>query len=285
MTNLDSILKSKDITLPTKFHIVKAIVFPIVMYGCQSWTIKKAEWAPKNWCFRSAVWENTIESPINSKEIKPVNPKINQPWIFIERTDADAKALILWPTGVKSQFIEKDPDAGKDWRQEEKVTREDEMVGWCHWLNEHEFEQTPGNGEVQGRLVCYSPWGCKESETTEQLNNKLKTRCTAVPGNFPYKVAIIAFMPSPSSLPPVSLGYRCDGWSSVLAHVGETQPQGLQSRKLDTFLWVPDNCGAIFPASGFYIWIFTWKRNKDMPCLSHYFLWMLLELFQILTYF
>ena len=128
MTNLDSILKSKDITLPTKFHIVKAIVFPIVMYGCQSWTIKKAEWAPKNWCFRSAVWENTIESPINSKEIKPVNPKINQPWIFIERSGAKVEAPILWPPHAKSQLWK------RSWCWERLKARERDNTGRDGWM-------------------------------------------------------------------------------------------------------------------------------------------------------
>ena len=158
-------LKSRDITLSTKFHIVKAMVFPVVMYGCESWTIKKAEWAPKNQCFRSAVWENTIESPVNSKKIKPVNPKINQPWIFIGRTDAEAEAPIPWPLGAKSWLIGKDPDTGKNWGQEKGAT-EDEMVGWHHWLNGHKLEQTPGNSEGQGSLVCCSSLGYKESDTT-----------------------------------------------------------------------------------------------------------------------
>ena len=100
---------------------------------------------------------------------RSVNPKRNQSWIFTERTDAEAEAPILWPPDVKSQLIRKDPDAGKDWRQEEKRTTEDEMVGWHHWLNRHEFEQTLLD-DGQGSLVCYSPWGRKESDTTEQLN-------------------------------------------------------------------------------------------------------------------
>ena len=105
--------------------------------------------------------EKILESPLNSKEIKPVNPKGNQLWIFIGRTDAEAEAPILWPCDSKSQLTEKDPDAGKDWRQEEKGTTVDEMVGWYHPLNEHEFEQTSGAGEVQGSLACCSPWVTK----------------------------------------------------------------------------------------------------------------------------
>ena len=124
----------------------------------------------KNWCFWTLVLENTLESPLNSKEIKLVNPKRNQSWIFIERTDAEAETPILWPPDAKSQLIGKDPDVGKDWRQEKGMT-EDEIVGWHHWLNGHEFEQVPGDGDGQESLACCSPWGHKESEMTEQLNN------------------------------------------------------------------------------------------------------------------
>ena len=130
----------------------------------------KESWAPKNWCFWTVVLEKTLESPLDCKEIQPVNPKGNQPWIFTGRTDAEAEAPILWPPDVKNQLIRKDPDAGKDWRQEEKGITEDEMVGWYHWLSGHEFEQTSGDGEGQGSLTCCSPWGHKESDMTEQLN-------------------------------------------------------------------------------------------------------------------
>ena len=103
--------------------------------------------------------------------VKPVHLKGNQPWIFIEKTDAEAETPILWPPDAKSWLIGKDPDAGKDWRWEEKGTTEDEMVEWHYWLNEHELEQAPGDGEGQGSLACCSPWGCKESDMTERLNN------------------------------------------------------------------------------------------------------------------
>ena len=119
MTNLDSILKSRDITLPTKIHIVKAMVFPVVTYGCESWTIRKG-WVPKNWCFWTVVLEKTLESPLNRKEIKPVHPKGNQSWIFIGRTDAEAETPILWPPDMKRQLTGKDLDAGKDWRQKRR---------------------------------------------------------------------------------------------------------------------------------------------------------------------
>ena len=104
--------------------------------------------------------------PLDSKMIKPVNPKGNQSWIFIGRTDAEAEAPILWPPDVKSQLIGKNPDAGKYWKQEEKGMTEDQIIGWHHWLNEREFEQTPGDSEGQGSLVCYIPWDCKGLDTT-----------------------------------------------------------------------------------------------------------------------
>ena len=130
MTDLDSILKSWDITLQTKIFIVKAMVFPGVMYRWDSWTIKKGG-VPENWCFRIVVMEKTLESPLDFKEIQPVNPNGNQSWVFIGRTDAEAETPILWPPDAKSRLIGKDPDAGKNWRWE-KGTTEDEMVGWHH---------------------------------------------------------------------------------------------------------------------------------------------------------
>ena len=137
-------------------------------------------WAPNNWCFWAVVLEKALESPLDCKEIKPVNPKGNQSWIFIGRTDAKAEARLLWPPDVKSRLIEKDPDAGKDWRQGKKGMTEDEMVGWHHRLNGHEFEQTVGDSEGQGNLVYCSPWGPKESDTTEQLNNNNKSLKTCI---------------------------------------------------------------------------------------------------------
>ena len=131
----------------------------------------KEGWMPKNCCFWTVVLEKTLESPLDSKEIKPVNPKGNQSEIFIGKTDAEAEAPILWPPDEKSQLIRKDPDAGKDWRQEEKGMTESETVGWYHWLNGCDFEQALQDGEGQGSLACCSPWGCEESDTTEQLNN------------------------------------------------------------------------------------------------------------------
>ena len=117
----------------------------------------KESWAPNNWCFWTVVLQNTLESPLDCKEILPVHSKGDQSWIFIERTDAEAATPILWLPDAKNWFFGKAPDAGKDWGQEEKGAMEDEMVGWHHWLSGHEFEQTPGEDEGQGRLVCRSP--------------------------------------------------------------------------------------------------------------------------------
>ena len=139
MTNLDSTFKSRDITLPTKVRPVKAMVFPVVMYGCESWTIKKAD-CPMNQCFWTVVLEKTLESPLDSKDIQPVHPKGNQSWIFTGSSDAEAETAILWSPDAKNWFIGKDPDAWHDWRWEEKGTTEDKMVGWHHWLNGYEFE-------------------------------------------------------------------------------------------------------------------------------------------------
>ena len=127
-------------------------------------------WAPKSWCFWTVVLEKTLESPLDCKEIQPIHPKGDQPWVFFGRTDSKAETLILWPPHVKSWLTGKDSDAGRDWGQEEKGTTEDEMAGWHHQLDGHEFEWTPGVGDGQGGLVCCDSWGCKESDTTERLN-------------------------------------------------------------------------------------------------------------------
>ena len=132
--------------------------------------IYKESWVSKNRCVWTVVLEKTLESSLDCKEILPVKPKGNQSWIFIGRTDAEAETLIFWPPYAKNWLTWKDPDAEKDWRQEKGMT-EDEMVGWHHQLNGHEFEQALGAGDGQGSLVCCSPWGCKELDTTEwQLN-------------------------------------------------------------------------------------------------------------------
>ena len=175
MTKLDSILKSRDIAN-------KGLSNP--SYGFSSshvwmWELGHKEgWVPKNWCFWTMLLEKTLESPLDRKEIKPVNPKGYQLWIFTGRTDAEAEALILWPPDAKSWLFGKDPDAGKDWRQKNRVTG-NKMVGWHHQLSGHEFEQTPGDSEGQGSLVCCSPWGHKESDTTQQLKNNKGTAAAA----------------------------------------------------------------------------------------------------------
>ena len=139
MTNLESILKSKDITSPTKVHLVKAMVFSSSHVWI--WELNYKEiWAPKNWCFWTVVLEKTLESLLDCKEIQPVHPKGNQSWIFIGRTNAEAETPILCPPDAKNWLIWKDPDAGKDWRWEEKGTTEDEMFGWHHQLDGHEFK-------------------------------------------------------------------------------------------------------------------------------------------------
>ena len=206
MTNLDSVLKTRDIILLTKVHLVKVTVFPTVMYRCESWTIKKAvcvcahaqscqtlcsptDYSPpgssdhgipqarilecvakqgsalKNWCFQIAVLGKTPESTLDCREIKPVNPKGNNPWILTGRSNAEVEAPVLWPHGVKSMLIGKDSDAGKDWGQEEKGMTENEMVGWHHWHNGHEFEQTSPCGEGQGSLACCSSGALRELNT------------------------------------------------------------------------------------------------------------------------
>ena len=135
------------------------------------WNLDHKEgWMLKNGCFWTVMLERTLESPLDCKEIKPVNRKGNRSWISTEGTDDGAEAPILWPFDVKNWLTGKDPDAGKDWRREEKGMTEDEMVGWHHWFNGYEFEQTSGDSEGQGSLVCCSSWGRKESDTTERLN-------------------------------------------------------------------------------------------------------------------
>ena len=141
------------------------MVFPVVVYGCE--LDHKEGWVLKNWCFWTVVLENTLESPLDCKKIQPVHPKRNQSWIFIGMTDAVAETPILWPPDMKNWLIGKDPDAGKDWRQEEKGVTEDEMFVWHHWLNGHKSEQAPGVGDGQGTLACCSSRGCKELDKTE----------------------------------------------------------------------------------------------------------------------
>ena len=160
MTNLDSVLKSRDIHFANKGRYSQSYGFS--SSRVQMWELDHKEGCTsKNWCFWTVVLEKTLESPLDSIAIKPVNPKGNQPWLFIERTDAEAETPIL------RLLIGKDPDAGKDWRQEEKgVVTEGKMVGWHHWLNGQEFERALGDGEGQGSLACCNPLGRQESDMT-----------------------------------------------------------------------------------------------------------------------
>ena len=141
------------------------------------------------------VLEKTLESPLDCKEIQPVHPKGDQSWVFIGKTDFEAEIPILWPPDVKSWLIWKDPDAGKDWGQEEKGTTEDEMVRWHHRLNEHGFEWTPGVGDGQGGLACCSSWGHIESDTTERQLNWSKSDCFLILSLYlsPYLNLLISF--------------------------------------------------------------------------------------------
>ena len=167
MTSLNSIFKSRDITLPTKVRLVKAMVFP--SGHIWMWELDCEErWAPKNWCFWTVVLEKTLESPLNCKDIQPVHPKRDRYWVFIGWADVEPETPILWPPDVKSWLIWKDPDAGKDWRQEEKGTTEDEIIGWHHQLNGHEF------GKFRELLMDREAWHAAVHRITKnrtQLNN------------------------------------------------------------------------------------------------------------------
>ena len=151
----------------------------------------KESWTPKNWCFWTVVLEKTLENHLDSEGIKPINPKGNQPWIFIGRTDAEAEAPILWPPDTKSWLTGKDPDAGINWGQEEQVMTEDEMVGWHHWLNGYEFEHTPGDGEGQGSLACCIPWSHRESYMTENWTTKSQKLPRWVSGPEPASLLLV----------------------------------------------------------------------------------------------
>ena len=168
MTNLDNLLKSRDIISKGPYSQRYSFSSSYV----RTWELEhKEDWVPKNWWFWTVVLKKALESPLDCKEIKPVNPKGNQSWIVIGRTDAGAEAPILRTSDMKRQLIRKDSDTWKGWRQEEKGMTEDEMVGWHYWLNGHEFEQAPGDGEGQGSLACCSQWGHSEADMTEWLNN------------------------------------------------------------------------------------------------------------------
>ena len=166
MTNLDSILNSRDITLPTKIRLVKAMVFPVVMYGCENWTVKKAGcWridAFELWCWRILLGVPWTSRRSTQSILKEISPGCSLKGLMLKLKlqyfgHLDAKSLLIW----------KDPDAGKDWGQEEKGMTEDEMVGWHHQVNGHGFRWTLAVGDGQGGLACCSSWGCKELNMTE----------------------------------------------------------------------------------------------------------------------
>ena len=169
MTNLDSILKSRDITLPTKVHLVKAMVFPVVIYGSESWTIKKAEGrridAFELWC-----WKRLLRVPWTARRSNQSILKEITSGCSLEGLMLKLKLQVLWPPDAKSWLIWKDLDVGKDWWQEDKGKTEDEMIGWHHQLNGYGLGWTPGVDDGQGGLVFCSSWSCKDLDTTEQLN-------------------------------------------------------------------------------------------------------------------
>ena len=169
MTNLDSIFKSRDITLPTKVHLVKAMVFPVVMYGCESWTVRKAErWridAFELWCWRRLLRVPWTARRSNQSILKEISPGCSLEGMMLK-----LKLQYFGHLMPMRWLIGKDSDAGRDWGQEEKGTTEDEMAGWHHWLDGHESEWTPGVSDGQGGLACCNSWGRKESDTTERLN-------------------------------------------------------------------------------------------------------------------
>ena len=167
ITNLDSILKSRDITLPTTVHLVKPMVLPVVMYRCESWTIMEAKhWkidAFKVWCWRRLLRVSWTARRSSQSILKEISPEYH--W----RDWCEAETPILWPPSAKNWLIWKDPDAGKDWRWEEKEMIEDEVVAWHHWLNGHEFESAPGVDDGQGILVCWNQWSHRKFDMNEQL--------------------------------------------------------------------------------------------------------------------
>ena len=214
MTNLYSIFKGRDSTLPTKVHLVKAMVFPVVMYGCESWTVKKAERqridAFELWCWR------TVESPLDCKEIQPVHSEEDQPWDFFGRNDVKAETPVLWPPHEKSWLIGKDSDAGMDWGQE-KGTTEDEMVTQHHRLNGHDSEHATGDSGGQRSLLCCSPWNYRvwHNLATEQqqckalITDVMKLNWYFKAGQEKLNTILCVFVWTSSSLPDVQCAFHC----------------------------------------------------------------------------
>ena len=174
MTSLDTILKSSDFALLRKVFLIKAMFFSST-HVCMWELDHKESWVLKNWCLWTVVLEKTLDSPLDCKEIKPVNLKGNQSWIFIGRTDPETEAPVLWPPDAKNGLIGKDPDAGKDWRQEEKGMTEDEMVGWHHQLNGHEFEKAQGVGDWQGSQWLTGKSGMLQSMGSQKFRHDWET--------------------------------------------------------------------------------------------------------------
>ena len=169
MTNLDSIYKKQRHYFANKDPSSQGYAFP--SSHVWMWELDyKESWALKNWCFWTVVLEKTLASPLDCKEIQPVHSEGDQPWDYFGRNDAKAETPVLWPPHAKSWLIGKDSDAGRDWGKGEKGMTEDEMAGWHHWLDGHEFGWTPGVGDGQGGLACCDSWGRGESDTTERLN-------------------------------------------------------------------------------------------------------------------
>ena len=224
----------------------------------------KESWAPKNWCFWTVVLEKTLESPLDCKEIKPVHPKEDQSWIVTGRTDAEAP--ILWPPDVKNWLIWKDPDAGKDWRQEEKWTTEDEIVGWHHLHDGHEFEQALGVGDGQGGLVCCNSWGHKESDTTEQLTTN--THAWYIKGQyFGHLMWRVNSLEKTLMLGKIE-GRRRSGWQRTRWLDGISDSVGMSLSKLwkivkDREAWH----ATVHGVTKSLTWLSNWTTTSHMPKL------------------